>query len=70
MYLNGRGIAADLKRAHVWFGFAAAQGDTIAQESMDLVSLGMTRAELSDAEALAQDWQERIDAAQRDVTGG
>ena len=69
MYLNGRGIAADLKLAHVWFGFAAAQGDTIAQESMDLVSLGMTRAELSDAEALAQDWQERIDAAQRDVTG-
>ncbi len=69
MYLNGRGVASDLKLAHVWFGFAADQGDTIAQESVDLVTLGMTIAELAEAEALAQEWQQRIDAARDDLAG-
>jgi TPR repeat protein len=27
MYFNGRGVSRDLVRAHMWYNFAAAQGD-------------------------------------------
>ena len=64
MYMNGRGVASDLKLAHVWFGFAAEEGDTIAQESKDLVILGMTPAELAEAEALSARLRQRIAAGQ------
>ncbi len=64
MYMNGRGVASDLKLAHVWFGFAAEEGDTIAQESKDLVILGMTPAELAEAEALSARLRQRIIADQ------
>lgn len=57
MYANGQGVAKDYVRAHMWFGLAAAQGDTDAANNRNSVAKLMTPAQIARAQKLAQEWK-------------
>jgi hypothetical protein len=54
MFRRGEGVPKNPARAHMWFSFAAARGDTKAKAGLRDVSRTMTREEISQAEAMAR----------------
>lgn len=54
MFRKGEGVPRNSARAHMWFSFAAARGDTKAKAELREVSLTMTAQEISQAEAMAR----------------
>lgn len=54
MYRKGQGVARNSVHAFIWFKRAAANGDAGARAELHEVSQTMTRAEISEAEAMAQ----------------
>ena len=61
MYRKGQGVPQDytvaLKWAHMWFNLAAAQGHEQARENRDIISDGMTPAQIAEAQRLAREWK-------------
>ncbi len=62
-YLEGRGVAGDPLRAHVWLNLAAAAGDVQAMERLDPVEARLSRNDLVEAQRLALEWHERLIAS-------
>ena len=54
MFRKGEGVPKNPARAHMWFSFAAARGDTKAKAELREVSRTMTREEISQAQEMAQ----------------
>jgi TPR repeat protein len=54
MYRRGEGVARSSVHAFIWFGRAAARGDTRAKAELREVSQAMTPEELSQAREMAQ----------------
>jgi TPR repeat protein len=54
MFRKGEGVPKNAARAHMWFSFAAARGDTKAKAELREVSRTMTPQEISQAEAMAK----------------
>jgi TPR repeat protein len=54
MYRKGEGVPRNLRRAFMWFGFAAKRGDAAAKAELHEVSKSMMPAEMSQAEAMMQ----------------
>jgi TPR repeat protein len=57
MYAEGRGVPQDRVRAYMWLSLSAEQGHQKAVGSRNLVTKGMTPAQIADAEKLARDWK-------------
>ena len=57
LYFRGEGVAVDLVRAYLWFSLAADQGDRFAMDELAGLARRMTAAQISEAEALARDWE-------------
>ncbi len=61
MYRKGQGVPQDytvaLKWGHMWFNLAAAQGHEQARENRDIISDGMTPAQITEAQRLAREWR-------------
>ena len=57
MYEEGRGVAQDRVRAHMWYNLAAAvasdQNATLAARNRDLVTKSLTREQLFRAQEMA-----------------
>ncbi len=62
-YLEGRGVAGNPLRAHVWLNLAAAAGDVQAMERLDPVEARLSRDDLVEAQRLAFEWHERLIAS-------
>jgi TPR repeat protein len=58
-YEHGDGSAPDYVLAHMWFGLAAAQGDTSALSSRDHVAALMTGEQLAEAKHLEREWKKQ-----------
>jgi TPR repeat protein len=54
MFRKGEGVAKNPARAHMWFSFAAKQGEASARAELREVSRTMTAQEISQAEAMAR----------------
>jgi TPR repeat protein len=54
MYRKGEGVPRNLRRAFMWFSFAAKRGDAAAKAELHEVSKSMMPAEMSQAEAMMQ----------------
>jgi TPR repeat protein len=57
MYNNGRGVAQDYVRAHMWFNLSASRGDTEAAENRSIVENEMTLEQIAEAQKLARQWK-------------
>lgn len=55
MYENGQGTLKDYARAHMWWSFAASQGNKIAKKFKINVEKKMTPSDLSVAQRLASE---------------
>ena len=64
MYALGGGGAEDLVRAHAWLNLAAAQGEEKAVEAKDILEPETAPAQLTEAQKLAAELRERIEASQ------
>ena len=61
MYYKGEGIAKDDVKAYAWLSLAAAQGKSKdAVGARDLVAMGLTPEQLSQAQALAAELQNKM----------
>lgn len=56
-YLYGSGTPRSLTEAYAWFSVADDWGDQFAERYLDTVAGSMTRAELEQAEALAESYR-------------
>ena len=56
LYAEGKGVKRDFVAAHMWFNLAAAQGHNGAAARRSLVSLKLTRMQISQAQKLAGNW--------------
>ena len=55
----GRGVAADMVAAHMWFNLAAAQGNRDAVRYRQEISKEMSSAEIAEAQRQAREWMTR-----------
>ena len=46
-----------LRKAHMWFNLAAAQGIELASKNRDIIANKMTPAQISEAQRLAREWK-------------
>jgi len=56
MYLMGQGVPEDFVEAYAWFAVAAARGDMISRDYIDIVANNMTPAQVEKAKALAEEY--------------
>lgn len=54
MYDNGAGVETNTANAYVWYTIAAANGNANANERKSALAKKMTRAEITEAKALAK----------------
>ena len=66
MYAKGEGVLQDFLQAHAWMNLAAGQGYKRAAEHRDRVATRMTPAQVFEAQQLAAELRDRIDA---DING-
>ena len=59
MYYNGYGVSRDYVSAHMWFNLSTVLVGEPAVEFRALVERSMTRAQLTEAEKLAREWQSK-----------
>jgi TPR repeat protein len=59
MYEEGKGVALDYVRAHMWFNLSAALGYGDAAKSRDIVSKQMTLQQIAKAQKMANDCQQK-----------
>jgi uncharacterized protein len=59
MYGLGQGVQQDYVQALMWFNLAASQGYSEAKKGIDLVTDGMTSAQIAEAKRLAREWKPR-----------
>jgi hypothetical protein len=59
MYANGRGVARDYVRAHMWFNLSAAAGVISGAKNRDSVAARMTPQQIAEAQNLAWECQRR-----------
>ena len=59
MYSNGRGVPQDYVSAHMWLNVAAATGLENARKAREMVAASMTREQIAEAQARAQEWANR-----------
>ena len=57
MYADGKGVAQNLQKAHMWFGFAAVSGYPAAAQGRDGIAKRLTTPQLAEAEKMARDCQ-------------
>ena len=62
-YDEGRGVAEDHVKAIAWINLAAAQGHTSAVENKGLLPQILTSEQMAEAEKLADEFREDIEAA-------
>ena len=62
MYAEGEGVPQDFLQAHAWMNLAAGQGDKRAAELRDRVATRMTPAQVFEAQQLAAELRDRIEA--------
>lgn len=62
MYAKGEGVEADVGKAYAWFRAADAYGNTRAADVIKQIENGLTKDELKQAEALAKELKDMIDA--------
>ena len=55
MYGGGYGVPQDDLMAHMWHNISAANGDLVASPMRDIISIGMTPADISKAQAMARE---------------
>jgi len=61
-YGKGQGVPQDYVRAHMWTNLAAAQGQEFAAKNRDIMDKRMTRAQIAEAQRLAQNWRPKQQA--------
>ena len=66
MYVKGEGVPQDFLQAHAWMNLAAGQGYKRAAEHRDRVATRMTPAQVFEAQQLAAELRDRIEA---DING-
>ena len=59
MYDNGQGTLKDYARAHMWWGFAASQGNETAKKYNIIIEKKMSPTDLSNAQRLARECVEK-----------
>ncbi len=59
MYANGKGVPQDFIQAHMWLNLAAAQSVELGRKNRDIIAKDMTPADISKAQAMAQEWLEK-----------
>lgn len=59
MYYNGQGVAQDYIRAHMWLNLSAALGYKDAVKNRDLTAKKMTSQQISQAQIMARDCQQK-----------
>ena len=55
MYGGGYGVPQDDLMAHMWHNISAANGDLVASPMRDIISIGMTPADISKAQTMARE---------------
>ena len=51
LYMEGSGVKRDLVQSYVWFSLAAAQGDKIAKQRVEMVGLDLSKQQQAQANA-------------------
>ena len=59
LYHEGKGVAKDPRLAYYWVRVAALQGDAIAADALAGLRTGMSREQISEAEAQAAAWMQQ-----------
>jgi TPR repeat protein len=57
-YYNGAGVPENLILAYMWFDIAAVNGNSDALRNRNIVTQQLTRAEIAEAAAMADEWIE------------
>ena len=57
MFAEGEGAPQDIVQAHAWMNLASSNGKGIAAKKRDQIAKEMTLDEISEAQALAREWQ-------------
>ncbi len=65
MYGKGEGTTQNYKSAYIWLSLAAAQGNKDATTNRDIAAKKLTPQQLSEAQELAAQMQEKIDSAKK-----
>jgi TPR repeat protein len=60
MYDEGEGVPKNLVQAYKWYSLAAANGDKPAPQLRDLLTNHMTKAQIAEAQKLAQEWKPKV----------
>jgi TPR repeat protein len=55
MYDQGQGVTKDTVYAHMWMNIAATFGDANAVKAREIIAEGMTKEDISKAQALARE---------------
>jgi TPR repeat protein len=59
MYYDGKGVAQDYIRAHMWLNLGAASGHAKAMKNRDLTARKMTSQQIAQAQIMARDCQQK-----------
>ena len=59
-YHAAQGAPRDLVRAHMWYNLASAYGDGGGKASRERLAIGMTPAQIAEAQKLAREWNVRM----------
>jgi hypothetical protein len=53
--IKGNGVIQDMGYAHMWFNIAASSGDEDVKKNREIVSKGMTKEQIANAQELARE---------------
>ena len=59
MYGTGEGVLMNYVKAYMWYSLAKAQGNEDAAKGLYIIEKEMTPAEITKAQALADEWWEK-----------
>jgi TPR repeat protein len=59
MYATGRGVEENAVEAHMWWDLSRAQGVEGARKSLEILVKEMTKEDISKAQKMASEWQEK-----------
>ena len=56
MYAQGEGVPKDTVDAYAWLSIAAAQGNTTAKETKELITRFMTQSQVAEAQKRSREY--------------